>query len=87
MQEVILSRIVQANPGQTIEFSAATTPIYDVLEPGMDDKPLGLHLVGGMIGELLLTFSCLMEYTHASPSHDSFVFKASDIEAFLNEML
>lgn len=53
----------------------------------MESKPLGIHLVGGMIGELLLTFSCLMEYTHASPSHDAFSFRAPDIETFLTEML
>lgn len=87
MQEVILSRIVQANPGQTVEFNAAQTQVYDVIEPDMDSKPLGIHVVGGMIGELLLTFSCLMEYTHASPSHDAFSFKAQEIEAFLTEML
>jgi len=46
----------------------------------MEAKPLGIHVMGGMIGELLLTFSCLMEYTHASPSHDAFSFKPAEIE-------
>lgn len=53
----------------------------------MEGKPLGIHLMGGMIGELLMTFSCLMEYTHASPSHDAFSFKPSEIEQFLTEMI
>lgn len=53
----------------------------------MESKPLGIHLMGGMIGELLMTFSCLMEYTHASPSHDAFVFKTAEIETFLTEMM
>jgi hypothetical protein len=87
MQEILLSRVIQANPGQTVEYNAATTHVYDVIEPGMETKALGIHVLGGMVGELLMTFSCLMEYTHASPSHDPFTFKYSEIEAFLTEMV
>lgn len=53
----------------------------------MEQKPLGIHLVGGMLGELLISFSCLMEYMHNSPAHETITFKASDIEAFLTDVL
>jgi hypothetical protein len=58
-----------------------------VLEPDMENKPLGIHLVGGMIGELLITFSCMMEYMHNSPAHETISFKSSDIEAYLTDVL
>lgn len=53
----------------------------------MESKPLGVHLMGGMIGELLITLACIMEYTHASPSMDAFSFRPSEIEQFLTEMM
>ena len=53
----------------------------------MDNKALGIHLMGGMLGELLLTFSSIMEYTHTSPAHETVTFKSADIEAFLTELL
>jgi len=53
----------------------------------MEGKPLGIHLMGGFIGELLMTFSCLMEYTNASPLVEPFVFKPSEMEQFLTEMI
>ena len=53
----------------------------------MENKPLGIHVLGGMLGELLVTFSSIMEYTHASPAHETFNFRSEDIEAFLTDML
>jgi len=53
----------------------------------MDNKPLGIHVVGGMLGELLITFSCMMEYMHNSPAHETISFKSSDIESFLTDVL
>lgn len=63
------------------------TPVYDVAEPNMENKPQGIHVLGGMLGELLVTFSSIMEYTHASPAHETFNFRSEDIESFLIEML
>lgn len=53
----------------------------------MENKQLGIHVVGGMIGELLITFSCIMEYMHNNSTLEPLTFKASDIEAFLTDVL
>lgn len=64
-----------------------TTPIYDVIEPNAAQLPLGVHMAGGLIGEILMAFACISEYTKVSPSHEEFQFKAPDVVAFLKELV
>jgi len=41
--------------------------VYDVRDPtsGKD----GVHLIGGFVGELIITFTCLMDYILANPAN------------------
>jgi len=46
------------------EFSAKMK-VYDVRDPtGTDD---GIIIIGGFVGELIITFTCLLDYILASP--------------------
>jgi hypothetical protein len=39
--------------------------VYDVRDPtGTDD---GIIIIGGLVGELIITFTCLLDYILASP--------------------
>jgi len=39
--------------------------IYDVRDPGATDD--GVILIGGFMGEMIITFTCLLDYILASP--------------------
>lgn len=44
-------------------------------------------MAGGLIGEILVSFACLSEYTKVSPTHEEFQFKAEDVVVFLKELV
>jgi hypothetical protein len=39
--------------------------IYDVRDPSTDDD--GVVVIGGFLGELIITLTCLLDYILASP--------------------
>ena len=41
--------------------------IYDVRDP--DGKKDGIFLIGGFIGELIITFTCINDYILANPQN------------------
>jgi hypothetical protein len=46
--------------------------VYDVRDPhGRKD---GIFLIGGFIGELIITFTCLLDYILANPQNQNFQF-------------
>ena len=62
-----LKENIQTNiltPAVQEEFSAKMK-VYDVRDPtGTDD---GIIIIGGFVGELIITFTCLLDYILASP--------------------
>jgi len=44
-------------------------------------------LVGGFVGELIITFTCLLDYILASPQNQNFMFTVEMMETFLRELL
>ena len=44
-------------------------------------------LVGGFVGELIITFTCLLDYILASPQNQNFIFSVEMMESFLRELL
>ena len=58
--------------------------VYDVRDPqGTDD---GIIVIGGFVGELIITFTCLLDYILASPQHQNFFFTVESIEQYLNDL-
>ena len=47
----------------------------------------GIIIIGSMIGELTITFTCLLDYILASPSNQNFMFTTESIEAYLADLL
>jgi len=41
--------------------------IYDVRDPQSTDD--GIILIGGFVGELIISFTCMLEYIMASPQN------------------
>jgi len=59
--------------------------IYDVKDPNAGND--GIILIGGVIGELIITFTCLLDYILASPQNQSFLFTGEMIENYLFDLL
>lgn len=49
------------------EFNPAVTKIYDIRDP--DAKKDGILVIGGLVGELIITFTCLLDYILANPQN------------------
>ena len=72
--------------GQALEdFNPATTKVYDIRDP--EAKRDGIYVIGGLIGELIITFTCLLDYILANPQNTNFSFTTEAIEAFLKDLL
>jgi hypothetical protein len=67
------------------EFNPAVTKIYDIRDP--EAKKDGILVIGGLVGELIITFTCLLDYILANPQNQNFAFTVDAIEAFLKDLL
>lgn len=45
----------------------SVTKIYDIRDP--DAKKDGINVIGGLMGELIITFTCLLDYILANPQN------------------
>lgn len=50
-------------------------------------KKDGIFLIGGFIGELIITFTCLLDYILANPQNQNFQFTQDGVETFLRDLL
>lgn len=47
----------------------------------------GIVLIGGLVGELIISFTCLLDYILADPKHQHFAFTPQMIEQFLLSLI
>lgn len=59
--------------------------IYDVRNPNTTND--GIVIIGGFVGELIISFTCMLDYILADPKHQNFFFSGEMIENFLIELL
>ena len=67
------------------DFNPATTKIYDVRDP--EGKKDGVFVIGGLVGELIITFTCLLDYILANPQNASFTFTPEAVEGYIKDLL
>lgn len=82
LQDQILNDLI-ANAKQ--EEYNTKMKVYDVRDASTQDD--GIILIGGIIGELCITFTCLVDYIQANPSSQSFIFTKDMIQQYLVELL
>lgn len=58
--------------------------IYDVRNPNATND--GIVIIGGFVGELIISFTCMLDYILADPKHQNFFFSGEMIENFLIDM-
>ena len=60
--------------------------VFDISNVSGKTPPPGtsgaIYVVGGMIGEIIVTLNCLQEVIRAKPDQASFMFTQSDLENF-----
>ena len=67
------------------KFNPEKIRVYDVRDPeGSDD---GIFLVGGIMAEIMTTFTCLHDYILANPQNQSFHFSYDAIMQYLKSLL
>jgi hypothetical protein len=59
--------------------------VYDIRDP--EAKKDGIIVIGGLIGEIIVTFTCLLDYILANPQNANFQFTPETVEAFLKDLL
>lgn len=74
------------NPSQLSDiFKADTHRVFDVRDP--HHREGGIFIIGGLVGELLITFTCLNDYILANPSNQNFNFSSDIFRKFLRDLL
>ena len=84
----LLMERVQTNTLATAvyeEFTPAAVKVYDIRDP--EAKKDGIIVIGGLIGEIIVTFTCLLDYILANPQNANFQFTPETVEAFLKDLL
>ena len=71
--------------GQSLEDYTPQHKVYDVRDAHA--KKDGIFLIGGFMGELIITFTCLLDYILANPQNQNFQFTQDAIEAYLRDLL
>jgi hypothetical protein len=82
LEKIQATTIAQA---EHIESYNPQIKIYDVRD--QEGRKDGVYLIGGFVGELIITFTCVLDYILANPQNQSFQFTAETIEAFLKDLL
>lgn len=59
--------------------------VYDVRDPSSSKD--GMHVIGGFPGELIITFTCLLDYILANPANQGFMVTHDEFEAYLRDIL
>lgn len=59
--------------------------VYDIRDSAAAND--GIIIIGGMVGELIITFTCLQDYILASPKNQNFMFTVEMMEQFLTDLL
>lgn len=82
LKEVIQNEIMKQ---AVLEEYNTKLKIYDVKDPASSND--GIIVIGGLIGELIISFTCLLDFILATPSNENFQFSVETIEAYLMDLL
>ena len=59
--------------------------IYDIRDPAATND--GIILIGGFVGEMIITWTCLLDFIYANPNHDGFSFSKELFDKYIHELL
>lgn len=82
LKEKVQREIVMAQDNQ--DFTPKTK-VYDIRDPLASND--GIIIIGGFVGEMIMTWTCLLDFIFASPANQNFVFSQDMFEKYLHELL
>lgn len=82
LQEALLNQVILNADHQEYQPKMR---IYDVRDPNASND--GIILIGGFVGEIILTLTCLLDYILASPQNQNFAFNTELMEQFIGDLL
>ena len=82
LKEKVQKEIVMGNV--LAEFTPKTK-VYDIRDPAASDD--GIIIIGGFVGELIITWTCLLDFIFASPANTGWVFSQELFEKYLHDLL
>ena len=82
LKEKVQREIIMA---KTDEEYTPKHKVYDIRDPNASND--GIIIIGGFVGELILSWTCLLDFIFANPAHQSFVFTTEMFEKYLHELL
>ena len=71
LKENILKSVIQT---ATFEDFAPKHKVYDLRDPLSSND--GIIIIGGFVGEIIITFTCLLDFICSNPNHQNFTFTA-----------
>ncbi len=85
MRNNVVTDIVNASTILDV-YKADTIHIHDVRDPNAPTENV-MFVIGGIVTELLITFTCLYDYILANPQNQNFAFTQENFKTFLKELL
>lgn len=82
LKEKVQKEIIQA---KSDEEYTPKMKVYDIRDPVANND--GIIIIGGFVGELIMTWTCLLDFIFANPAHANFVFSQEMFEKYLHELL
>lgn len=67
------------------KFDPEKVRVFDVRDPEGNEE--GIYLIGGIMAELMITFTCLHDYILANPQNQNFHFSYDSIVEYLKSLL
>ena len=58
--------------------------VYDVRDPNTNND--GIVIVGGFVGELIISFKCMLDYILSYPNNQNFFFSVEMIQQYFEEL-
>ena len=58
--------------GQDNQDFTPKTKVYDIRDPLASND--GIIIIGGFVGEMIMTWTCLLDFIFASPANQNFIF-------------
>lgn len=82
--QIMETNIKEAQPKEATDIP--NLPVFDIRDHQSLAEPC-IVCIGGMVGELIISFTCMLEYIQSTPELSGFRFRPDMLEKFIKEVL
>lgn len=84
LKKRVISQMIEPSKIED-KFDPERMRVFDIRDPEGNEE--GIYLIGGMMAELMITFTCLLDYILANPQNQNFHFSFDSITEYLKSLL